>query len=366
VTEPLPVARPFFYGEEMAYVDQALRSTQISGAGAFIDRMEALVAAAASVRNAVVVSSGTSALDLAFECLGVKAGDEIIVPDFTMFAPVAALLRRGAVVVPVDADATWNIDPQGVEAALTPRTKGIVMVHTYGHPADATRICELARQRGIWVLEDAAEAMGATLDGRAVGSFGDMATFSFYSNKVVTCGEGGAVVTPDAGLAESLRALRSLCFGAGWSGRFVHEGAGFNFRLSNLLAAIGCAQLEHLNEALAAKRAVATRYREALAQVPGITLPPQSLRVQHSYWVFGVVLPTQCDRSAVAGRMQAQGIETRPFFHPAHRQPCMPPTQRQFPNSDLLGARGLYLPSYVGMSNQDVDRVAGALERALD
>jgi perosamine synthetase len=365
VIEPVPVSRPFFFGKEREYLERALRSSEVSGAGVFVDRMEALVAEASGTRHAVVVSSGTSALDLAFESLGVAAGDEVIVPDFTMFAPVAALLRRGAIVIPVDADGTWNLDPEGVEAALTKRTTGIVMVHTYGHPADATRICEIARRHGVWVVEDAAEAMGAKLDGRPVGSFGDLATFSFYANKVVTSGEGGAVVTNDAGRAARLRALRNLCFGVSRAERFVHMGAGFNFRLSNLLAALGCAQLEHLDQALAGKREVAARYRRQLAALTRIMLPPESTRVEHSYWVFGVLLASARERSAVADRLQASGIETRPFFHPVHRQPCVPSVRGAFPRSDRLAERGLYLPSFVGMSDRDTDRVVRALEGAL-
>ncbi|NOT39087.1 MAG: DegT/DnrJ/EryC1/StrS family aminotransferase [Alphaproteobacteria bacterium] len=361
----LPVARPYFFGKEHEYIDQALHSMQISGAGAFVDRMEDLIAKAAATPHAIVVSSGTAALDLAFEALGVKPGDEVIVPDFTMFAPVAALLRRGAVVVPVDIDATWNLDPGRVAEALTARTKGILMVHTYGHPADATRICELARQRGIWVVEDAAEALGAKLGGRAVGSFGNVATFSFYANKVVTSGEGGAVVTRDSRLAARLRALRNLCFGDGWAQRFVHDGIGFNFRLSNVLAAIGCAQLEHLDTALASKRRTAVYYRERLSRIRGLILPPDSSRVLHSYWVFGVLLPHGHDRSEVAARLAEAGIDTRPFFHPVHSQPCVPAMQGAFPNSDMLAERGIYLPSFVGISKQDIDRVSDALKKAL-
>ncbi|GMT99594.1 DegT/DnrJ/EryC1/StrS aminotransferase family protein [Corallococcus caeni] len=363
--DPLPVSRPCLFGKELEYVEQALRSTHISGTGSFVDRMEALVAEAAGTCYAVVVSSGTSALDLAFEALGVAAGDEVIAPNFTMFAPVAALLRRGATVVPVDADDTWNMDPDGVEAALTDRTKGIVLVHTYGHPADATRICELARRRGIWVVEDAAEALGAQLDGRPAGAFGDLATFSFYANKVVTSGEGGAVVTNDPVKAARLRALRSLCFGDSWAERFVHTGAGFNFRLSNVLAAIGCAQLEHLSEALASKRAVAARYRQLLGGVSGLGLPPESARVLHSYWVFGVLLPSGRDRRSVADQLWASGIETRPFFHPLHRQPSVPPVRGAFPRSEQLSNRGLYLPSYVGMAERELNRVVHAIHRAL-
>jgi perosamine synthetase len=364
-SEPLPVSRPWFFGNELEYVEQALRSTQISGAGPFVDRMETLVAEAAGTRHAVVVSSGTSALDLAFESLGVTAGDEVIVPDFTMFAPVAALLRRGATVVPVDADDTWNMDPDGVEAAITEHTTGIVVVHTYGHPADATRICDIARRRGLWVVEDAAEALGATLDRRPAGSFGDLATFSFYANKVVTSGEGGAVATNDPRTAARLRALRSLCFGDSWETRFVHEAAGFNFRISNVLAAIACAQLERLSEALARKREVAARYRRGLAGVSGLVLPPESVRVRPSYWVFGVLLPSKRDRCTVADELRMSGIETRPFFHPVHRQPCVPATPGAFPRSDELARRGLYLPSFVGLSQRDTERVISAVEAAV-
>ena len=360
----LPVSRPHFFGQEMNYIEQALRSTRISGAGAYVDRMEAMVAAAAGSRHAIAVSSGTSALDLVFTALGVEPGDEVIVPDFTMFSPIAALLRRGATVIPVDADETWNIDPSLVEAKITPRTRGIVVVHTYGHPADAARLARLARARGLWLVEDAAEAMGATLDGQPVGSFGDAAIFSFYSNKIATCGEGGAVVTGDPALAERLRALRSLCFGDSWEERFVHRGVGFNFRLSNLLAALGCAQLEHLDAALAGKRAVAELYRRRLAALD-VQLPPHSPRVNHSYWVFGLVLPASQDRKAVAEGLLARGIETRPFFHPVHRQPCLAPMPGDFPRSDRLAESGLYLPSFVGMSETETERVADALEDSL-
>jgi len=363
--EFIPIARPCFFGREAEYVAEALRAEQISGGGAFVDRMEALVAKATATQHAVVVSSGTSALDLAFAALGVQAGDEVIVPDFTMFAPVAALLRRGAIIVPVDADDSWNMDPDAVEAAISERTKGIVIVHTYGHPADAARITEFARQRGIWVVEDAAEALGATLDGRSVGSFGDIAILSFYANKVVTSGEGGAVVTNDGGRAQRLRALRGLCFGASWAERYVHQCAGFAARLSNVLAAIGCAQLECLSAALASKQEVAARYRGCLADLPGVVLPPASSRVDHSYWVFGVLLPSDRTPSVVADRLRAARIDTRPFFHPVHNQPCVAPVRGAFPRSERLAAHGLCLPSFVGMSPGDTDRVVSALTTAL-
>ncbi|MEM7731106.1 MAG: DegT/DnrJ/EryC1/StrS aminotransferase family protein, partial [Pseudomonadota bacterium] len=255
MNDRIPVSRPHFYGRESEYVAEAMASTLISGGGPFVERMEALVSGAAGTRSAVAVANGTVALDLALSVLGVAPGDEVIVPDFTMFSPIGAVLRSGARPVPVDADCTWNMDPAAVEFAITPRTRGIVMVHTYGHPADGTALRRIADRHGLWLLEDAAEAMGATLDGRPVGSFGTVATFSFYSNKVVTSGEGGAVVSDDHALVERMRCLRNLAFGPDWETRFVHDAIGFNFRLSNVLAAIGCAQLENLDEAVRSKRA---------------------------------------------------------------------------------------------------------------
>lgn len=353
----VPVCRPHLFGLEEGYVLEALRSTQISGTGNFIERMEALVAEAAGTRYAVAVSSGTSAIDLALEELRPGPGDEVIVPNFCMFAPIAALLRRGVKVVPVDADDTWNMDPDEIEAALTPKTRGIMMVHTYGHPADALRICDIAKRNGLWVLEDAAEALGATLEGRPAGSFGDIAVFSFYANKVVTTGEGGALVTNDAATAEHLRDLRNLCFGQTWSERFVHHRAGYNARLSNMLAAFGCAQLPFLGRALEEKRSLARRYRERLEGIPGLILPPESPRALNSYWVFGVLLPEHAVREAFADRLLKAGIETRPFFHPVSEQPCTPIAHRDFPRTARLSRRGIYLPSFVGMPDGDFDRV---------
>jgi perosamine synthetase len=361
MTERISVSRPHFYGRETEYVAEALASTLISGGGPFVDRMEALVAGAAGTRYAVAVANGTVAVDLALKALEVVSGDEVIVPDFSMFSPIGAVLRSGARPVPVDADRTWNIDPARVEAAITPRTRGIAMVHTYGHPADGTALRRIADRHDLWLLEDAAEAMGATLDGRPVGSFGTLATFSFYSNKVVTCGEGGAVVTDHPALNDRLRHLRNLGFGSNWDTRFVHDTVGFNFRLSNVLAAIGCAQLENLTRAVKAKQDVAARYASRLAACDGVALQPVDPRATHTYWVVGVLVPEDIDRLQVAKTLDRHGIETRPFFHPVHRQPCLAaPISGDFPVSDDLAARGLYLPSFVGMPDEMIDRVAGA------
>ena len=317
-------------------------------------------------RNAIVVGNGTVALDLAITALGAGPGDEVIVPDFTMISPIGAVLRTGARPVPVDADITWNVDPALVEAAITPTTRGIVMVHTYGHLANGPELRRIADKHGLWLLEDAAEAMGGTFAGQLAGSFGHAATFSFYSNKVVTSGEGGAVVTDDDELAGRMRRLRNLSFGSDWEARYIHDEVGFNFRLSNVLAAIGCAQLENLGSALAAKRDVAAAYLRRLEGCPGPQFQPVLPQVEHTYWVVGILLPHGADRLRVAETLLAENIETRPFFHPVHRQPCLVAANSgSFTVSIDIATRGLYLPSYVGLVEEQIDRVCDALSRAL-
>lgn len=366
MTGRIPVCRPHFYGCESGYVAEALSSTLISGGGPFVTRMEDLIAIAAGTRNAVAVANGTVALDLALKALGARPGDEVIVPDFSMFSPISAVLRAGACPVPVDVDRSWNIDPAQVKAAITPQTRGIVMVHTYGHPADGPALRRIADSHNLWLLEDAAEAMGGTFNGRPVGSFGTAATFSFYSNKVVTSGEGGAVVTDDEALAQKMRQLRNLSFGGEWDTRFIHEEVGFNFRLSNVLAAIGCAQLENLDTAVCAKKEIGAEYQRRLTVCPGLEFQPVLAQATHTYWVVGVLLPKGALRREVADALLDRGIETRPFFYPVHRQPCLyAPVTGAFPISDEISQRGLYLPSYIGMTTDEIASVCDALAKVL-
>jgi perosamine synthetase len=367
MADRIPVCRPHFYGRESGYVAEALASTYISGDGPFVDRMEGLVAEAAGSRHAIAVANGTVALDLALKALGVKAGDEVIVPDFAMFSPIGAVLRAGARPIPVDADASWNLDPALIEAAITPRTCGIIMIHTYGCPANGPALRDIADKHKLWLLEDAAEAMGGSFDGQLAGSFGDIATFSFYSNKVVTSGEGGAAVTNDDGLADRMRRLRNLSFGTDWRSRFIHEEVGFNFRLSNILAAIGCAQLENLSFAVRSKQKVATDYRLGLGSCPRLEFQPVPPTAIHTYWVFGVLLAEDVDRGHVADALLTSNIETRPFFYPVHRQPCLQETvSGHFPISTKIADRGFYLPSYVGLGSKEIARICETLSLILE
>jgi perosamine synthetase len=361
----IPVSRPHIWGEEKAKLCEAIDSGWISSRGPFLDQFEARFAERIGIAHGVAASSGTAAVHLALSVLDLVAGDEVIVPDFTMISPILAVLACGAVPVPVDADDTWNMDPDEIERALTPRTRAIVVVHTYGHPARIDRIMDIARRHDLRVVEDAAEALGAKAFGTEVGSFGHLAIFSFYANKFLTTGEGGMVVTNDAGLCERLRAKRNLCFGPDEESRFIHREIGFNYRMTNLQAAMGLVQLQHLDEAIDAKVSIARHYNQLLRDVPGITLPPNSAWGRNVYWVYGILIepPFGRDRRWVQDNLKAEGVETRRFFHPLHQQPIMSQfgIRRSYHRSVELADRGLYLPSYVGMNAADVQRVSECL-----
>lgn len=360
-----PVAQPRLRGREREYVEQAIAGGWLSSQGPFVQRFEEQFAASLGATHAVAVTNGTAALHLAMEALRIGAGDEVIVPAFTMSAPVFAVLYAGARPVPVDADDTWNLDPAEVERAVTPRTRALLAVHTYGHPARMDALRELADRRGIALIEDAAEAHGATVCGRVAGAWGDVSCFSFYANKLITTGEGGMLVTGRDDLAARARWKRGMCFGPDEESRFTHQEVGFNYRMTSLQAAVGLAQLEAIDEALAAQRAVAAAYRRGLDGVPGLTFPPESPWADNVYWVFGVLVDERLGmtRAELQARLRREGIETRRFFTPVHRQPFMAERLdgRSFPRADDLYERGLYLPSGAGMSLEAVERVCRTL-----
>jgi perosamine synthetase len=367
MTPFVPVSRPHIWGGEKDKLCEAVDAGWISSRGPFLDEFETQFADRIGVRHAVAASSGTAALHMALSVLDLARDDEVVVPDFTMISPVLAVLACGAVPVPVDADETWNIDPDDVERALTDKTRAIIVVHTYGHPARIDRIIEIARRHGLHVVEDAAEALGANAFGRPIGSFGDLAIFSFYANKVLTTGEGGMVVTNDRLLCERLRAKRNLCFGLDEESRFIHSDIGFNYRMTNLQAALGIVQLQHLDEAIAAKIAIAREYNALLADIPGITIPPDSAWGRNVYWVYAVLIEEEFgpDRRTVQALLKNRGIETRRFFYPLHRQPIMPKAgiRQTFSRSINLSDKGLYLPSFIAMDSSTIRHVADHLAR---
>ena len=275
-SEFIPVSKPHIWGKEKEYVSRAIEEGWISSKGRYIQEFEAVFADYLGVKHALAVSSGTTALHLAVDAIGIGEGDEVIVPDFVMIAPVFAVLYQGAVPVPVDADETWNIDPEKIEGKITSRTRAVMVVHTYGHPARIDSIKELATRHGLQVVEDGAEALGADIVGAKVGTFGDVACFSFYANKLITTGEGGMLVTDRTDLFEKAAAKRNMCFGRDVASQYRHEEIGYNYRLTNLQAGIGLAQIEHIDEALEQKICIGRLYDDLLSGVRGLTLPPQS------------------------------------------------------------------------------------------
>ncbi len=362
----IPVAAPSLLGNEIEYVNDCMKSGWISSAGKYVELFEEGFAEFCGVKHAVACCNGTVALHLALAALGVEAGDEVIVPTLTFVATPNSVTYCGARPVFVDSEAeTWNLDPAEVEAKITPRTKGIIAVHLYGHPAQMKKLREIANRHGIFLLEDAAEAHGAVCDGQTVGSIGDAATFSFYANKIITTGEGGMVVTNDDALAERIRLLRGQ--GMDPQRRYWHPVIGYNYRMMNLSAAIGLAQLEKINEQLAERLKIVAAYRERILNLPGIFPQTEQSWARHVYWMFSVVFDSEFwqERDKIIEILNEQGVETRPLFYPAH---TFPPYQKfsegeTFPVAEKLSAHGISLPTFTGLTEEDVNYVCRALEK---
>lgn len=358
---PIAVSTPDLADEELDRVVQAVKSTWISATGEFLDEFETVFGRACGVEHVIPVSNGTVALHVALEALGVGPGDEVIVPSLTYIATANAVTYTGAVPVFVDvSSATWCLDPDAVRAAITPRTVAVIAVHLYGHPADMDALREITDRHALALVEDAAEAPFASYKGRPVGSLGDVAAFSFYGNKIISCGEGGAVTTNDARLAERVRLLRGQ--GMDPQRRYFFPIVGYNYRLTNVAAAILCGQLHRLDGILERRRLVFDTYDLLLGSSEAWTLQPVASWANRAHWLYGVALKDAPGRDALAEGLARAGVETRPFFVPIH---TLPPyaqhLHRDLPVTDGLGAAGLSLPTSSVMSPDDVERVATAL-----
>jgi perosamine synthetase len=322
-------------------------------------------------KHGVAVANGSVALDAAVVALGIGRGDEVILPTSTIISCAAAIVRAGATPVLVDCDPrTWNMVPGLIEARITPRTKAIMVVHIFGLPVDMDPLLALARKHGLKVIEDAAELIGQTYRGRPCGSFGDISTFSFYPNKHVTTGEGGMLVTDDAALAERCRGLRNLCFKP--EQRFVHDELGWNFRLTNLQAALGLAQLERLDRSVATKRRMGARYTELLRGARGIQLPlERTSYAENIYWVYGLVLDDAVpfDAREAMARLGRLGIGTRPFFWSMHEQPVFRRMGlfegERYPVAERVARRGFYIPSGMALTDSQIERAARAVKEIV-
>lgn len=366
----IPVAEPLLDDRALANVEEAMRTGWISSEGRFIAEFERRWANYCGVAHGVAVCNGTVALEVAMAALKLPPGSEVILPSFTIISCVAAVLRTGCRPVLVDCEPdTWCLDVGEVERKITERTGAVMPVHMYGHMADMDPLMALARKFNLAVVEDAAEAHGGEYRGRRAGGIGAISCFSFYANKIVTTGEGGMVVTDDAKLAERARSLRNLCFKR--EQRFLHTELGYNFRMTNVQAAIGLAQVERIEDHVARKRRMAALYGERLRDLRGLALPVERAGVKNVYWMYGVVLDDSVPFDAVefAARLRAQGVDTRPFFLGMQEQPVLREqglfAGERYPVTERLARRGLYLPSGLGLSETDIDTVCSAVRKCL-
>lgn len=358
----IPVYKPSITSVEKAYVNECLDEGWISSLGKFIPRFEMNFAKYIGIDYAMSVSNGTTALHAALLAVGIGVGDEVIIPTLTYVATANSVSYTGARPVFVDCDPkTWQMDPDDVRRVLSSKTRAILPVHLYGHPCDMTAICEIAAEKGLLVIEDCAEAVGSLCGDRHVGTFGDIATFSFYGNKTITTGEGGMVVTNNSNLAERTRHLKGQ--GLARSREYWHDIVGYNYRMTNICAAVGCAQLERIDETLTRKRQIADRYRERLHGV--VQFQDEADCVTHSYWMVCFLVEKAAQRDEVRSFLEAEGIETRPVFYPIHSMPMYARSFRRMSNSDDIGSRGINVPSYPDLTNDQVDLVCKAVRMAL-
>lgn len=366
----IPVNEPLLDGRELEYISECIKTGWISSAGRFIDEFEEKWAAYCGMKYGIAVSNGTVALQVAVGCLDLSPGDEIIMPTFTIISCAMGAIYNGAKPVLVDSDPkTWTIDAGRIEAKITKRTKAIMPVHMYGHPCDMDPVRELAEKYGLAVIEDAAEAHGAEYKGRKCGGLGDLSCFSFYANKIITTGEGGMVLTNDPAYAERARSIRNLCFRK--EKRFFHTELGHNFRLTNMQAALGLAQIERIEELVEKKKWIGRTYSQKLKGVKGLTLPIEEPWAKSVYWMYGIVLDESTGMDAVefSGRLREQGIDTRPFFLGMHEQPVFYEMglfkDEHFPVAEKLAKQGLYLPSGLTLNEDDVERVVFSVRRVF-
>jgi len=356
-----PVYRPRFTGKEKDLVLDCLESTWISSKGKYIGQFESRFADYLGTAHAVAVSNGTVALHVALEALGIGPGDEVLLPTLTYIASANAITYTGATPVFVDSEtAYWQMDPRELEARITPRTKAIMPVHLYGHACEMAPIMAIAKRHGLKVVEDCAEAIGTRDGDRLVGTFGDVASFSFFGNKTITTGEGGMVTTADPEIADKVRRLKGQ--GLAKDREYWHDLVGYNYRMTNICAAIGCAQMDAIEEVIAMKQAVAGWYREALSGLPAEVhgTRPGSF---NSYWMVSILTDQAEDRDRLRAHLKEDGIETRPLFPPMHLMPVYQRPGERFARAEGLAQRGLNLPSYPELSRDDVAEISNSIAR---
>lgn len=357
----IPVAEPLLGGKELEYVTDCIKSGWISSLGKYVQDFEKCFAEYCGVQYGIATSNGTVALHLLAATLDLGPGDEVIMPSLTFVATANAIRYTGATPVFVDSEPeTWNIDPNTVAEAITPRTKAILAVHLYGHPADMDPLRTIADTQGLWLLEDAAEAHGASYKGRRAGGLSDAAIFSFYGNKIITTGEGGIIVTDNQEWAERAFFLENQ--GRYAENPYWHPEIAYNYRMTNIQAAVGLAQFERIADLLDIRRRNAAHYNHRLADIPGLTLPPAMPWAENVYWMYSVIVEDEFGlaRDDLRTRLRQAGIDTRPFFYPIHTLPMYNAGQ-SLPVAENLGRRGLNLPSGATLTPDQIDFICDTL-----
>jgi perosamine synthetase len=365
----IPVCEPTIGKLERKYVNDCLKTNWISSMGKYVTSFEEKFAKLSGCVYGVSCSNGTAALHLALVSLGIKEGDEVIVPNFTMIATANAITYCGAIPVFVDVEKkSWTINPLLIEEKITPKTKAIMVMHTYGNPCDMKSITRIAQKHGLYVIEDAAQAHGATYEKIPVGSLGDVACFSFYANKTLTCGEGGMITTNNKDIANKARYYKNHCFG---EPRFIHQDIGYNYRLTNIQAAIGLAQTENAEKHIQGRKNNGKYYAQYLRHEEGILLPPKNTYGSSVPWMCGIIIRN----NIVSGQelrieLEKEGIETRAFFFPLHKQPCFQNqpninTEGEYPVSDWLFEHGFYLPSSSHLTKKEIKMICDKIKEII-
>ena len=369
----IPVNVPKIFNQEKINVKKCLDTGWISSEGMYVKKFEESFSRYNKRTYGVAVSSGTAALEIGMKSLNLKKGDEVIIPTFSIISTALCVIKLGLKPVLVDSNRyTWNMDSDQVIKKITKKTKAIIITHIYGFPVDMEKVLFVAKRKNIKIVEDSAEMIGQTYLKRRCGTFGDLSTFSFYANKHITTGEGGMILTNDKKIYNKCESLRNLCFGVG-AKRFNHDDIGWNYRMTNLQAAIGCGQLKNISWIIRRKRQIGERYISILKKCNKIYIQPYKLSYSKNiFWVFGILLKKNANisRDLVTKKLLKHNIQTRNFFYPMHKQKIFKkmrlfPKKQKFPNSDYLSKKGFYLPSGIGITNVEIDFVAKTLLKIL-
>jgi len=362
----VPVNTPLLSGNERKYILECIDTGWISSEGEFIKKFEHGFASYIGRKHGIAVSNGSAALDIAIQALGLGKGDEVIMPTFTIISPAQSVVKAGATPVLVDSDpVTWNMDVTQIESKITSRTKAVLVVHIYGLPVDMDPVLEICRKHKLKLIEDAAEMHGQTYRGKMCGTFGDISIFSFYPNKHITTGEGGMIVTDDDHLKDRCQLLRNLAFDPKGR-RFVHHELGWNYRMTNMQAAIGLAQLENIEKHIVKKRKIGRLYNEGLKGLKGYLKPfDKAGYAENIYWVYGLVADSEEKCGQTTGALSGAGIGTRPFFWCMHEQPVFQKmglfNNERYPHAEKIARNGFYVPSGLGLSEEDISYVCKTL-----